>query len=110
MLRRFSIFTKGIACVLVVAMCTVFVPSTVQASGSDPCQSLKDKAWAETKNAVRVCAGTTLGCAAAILAGTYLGIAGCAYFFFTHCQPAQVRAADAWAAYWNCNYNSNQAN
>lgn len=82
------------------------LPSTAKA---DPCQSLKDKAWAASKKVAVVCTGTVIACGAAIAAGNGWGLAGCAWVFFSVCQPAQIAAADAWAAYWNCNYNSNQA-
>ena len=104
MSTRFSSFTSLFAWVLVLVMLVSFA-APVRASGSD-CDDLKDKAWDETKNAAKICGGTTIACAAAILAGTYIGIAGCAYFFFFHCQPAQLKAADAWAAYWDCKYQS----
>ena len=102
MSRQLSIFAKGIALVLVLVMLVSFA-APVRASG---CDDLEDKAWAATRNAAKICGGTTLGCAAAILAGTYLGIAACAYFFFVHCQPAQMKAADAWVAYLDCTYQT----
>ena len=102
MSRQFSIFTKGFVYVLVLVM-LASLASPVHASGSD-CDELKDKAWAATKHSVKVCGGTTIGCAAAIAAGNFWGLAACAYFFFTTCQPTQIAAADAWAAYFNCTY------
>lgn len=108
MSRQFSIFTKMITVMLVVAMCTALMPSTV--NSEDPCQSLKDKAWAASAVVAGRCTASVIACGAAISAGNFWGIAGCAWAFFHLCQPAQRAAADAWAAYWNCNYNSNQAN
>lgn len=102
MSRQFSIFTKGLVYVLVLVM-LASLATPVRASGSD-CDDLKDKAWAATKHSLKICGGTTLGCAAAIAAGNFLGLAGCAWFFFFICQPTQMAAADAWAAYYNCTY------
>ena len=83
-------------------MCTVLIPAT--ANSSDPCKSLKDKAWAASAEVASKCTGSIIGCGAAIAAGNFWGIAGCAWVFFSLCQPAQLKAADAWAAYNNCVY------
>ena len=103
MSRQVSIFTKGIACVLIAAMCAAFVPATGLAS-SDPCQSLKDKAWAASGEVAAKCTTSVIACGAAIAVGNWWGLAGCIWVFYNICQPAQLRAADAWAAYWDCVY------
>ena len=104
MSRQLSVFTKGVAFVLVLLMLVSFA-SPVRASGSD-CDDLKDKAWDASKEVAAKCTTSVIACGAAIAAGNFWGLAGCAWVFYYVCQPAQLKAADAWAAYWDCKYQT----
>ena len=94
----FSIFTKVIAVILVIAMCVAIVPSTVQASGSD-CDDEYQAIWDALALAVVGCGGGVAGCAAAIASGIF---AWACYFLSAGCYLSAKSVADKIIAYWNC--------
>ena len=95
----FSIFTKVLAVMLIIAMCTAIVPSTAQSSGSD-CDDEYQAIWDKLARAIVNCGSGIVGCALGIAAG---GLAAwvCAGTSLS-CYWAAKDVADAIIAYRNC--------
>lgn len=90
----FSIFTKVLVVVLIIAMCTAIVPSIAQ---SADCEEEKKAAEKASDDAFWAC--LTSGTVCAISAGWGCVVAA------LYCTKKLTDAADAWAAYHNCTQN-----
>lgn len=102
MSMRFSIFTKVITVVLIIAMCAVIVPSTANAHiSSEPCHSEWDSMWNALEAGFWGCGASFFGCAAAIAAGGPFGFPVC-LFAVGGCMYLARQAANKIVAYWDC--------
>ena len=99
MSTSFSVFTKVIAVILVIAVCVAMVPSTAQASGSD-CDDEYRAIWDRLAKAIVNCGTGIIGCALGIVAGG-LAAAVCVGTSLS-CYWAAKDVADAIIAYRNC--------
>ena len=92
MSKQFSVFTKGLAMVLVVAVWAAIVPAVLYAE--DACQDEKKAAVKASEDAGWACAVSLLTCAAT--AGWACLVAA------AYCARKAKQAADAWGVYWAC--------
>ena len=93
MSMRFSNYTKVIAVMLVVAVCGAIVPSTIYSSD---CDQKKKDAEKASDDAFWAC--LTSGAVCALSGGWACFVAA------LYCTKKLKDAADAWAAYWDCEH------
>ena len=94
MSRQFSIFTKGLVFVLVVAVCTAIVPAALYA---EDCEDEKKAAEKASDDAFWACLTSAGICATTAGWGCFIAA--------LYCTKKLTDSANAWAAYYNCTQN-----